>query len=82
MCSGLPMSQTDAAGESFQSQVGFLPMMYSREGDRVFIKDSYPELASLGADERQQPTSPDYYNALTTQKNVWIRAEVVRSAFP
>lgn len=32
----------DAGGKTCLSQTGFLPMMYSREGDGVFTRNSYP----------------------------------------
>ena len=70
MCSGLPMKQTDAGGKSSQSQIGFLPIVYGREGDEVFIKGSYLERVLTDRDESQETMSHDDYNALIIQKNV------------
>lgn len=70
MCSGLPMKKRDAGGKFSQSRIGFLPIVYGREGDEVFIKGFYLERVLTETDESQETMSHDDYNALIIQKNV------------
>lgn len=49
------MKQTDAGRKSSQSQVGFLPIVYGREGDKVFIKGSYLEGGLAETSETNNP---------------------------
>lgn len=75
MCSGLPMKKRDAGGKFSQSRIGFLPIVYGREGDEVFIKGFYLERVLTETDESQETMSHDDYNALIIQKNVCAQGE-------
>lgn len=56
---------SDTGGKNSLSQIGFLPIMYGWESDGVFMEKLLLGYASLGTDESQEPTSPDYNDALT-----------------